>query len=80
MPEITNLSVRELREVPAGYRGLSRCMHETRRSYLFEYYGDELFIPKRSVVKVDGSYWAPAWAIESAKKFNAQRSAAIIHR
>lgn len=75
MPEITNLSVSELREVPPGYRGLSRCMNETRRSYLFEYYGHELFIPKRVVVKSGGSYWAPAWAIESAKKFNEERRA-----
>lgn len=75
MPEMHNLPVREVREVPSGYRGLSRCMHETQRSYLFEYYGDELFIPKRVVVKSGGSYWAPKWAIESAKKFNEDRRA-----
>lgn len=81
MPELTNLRVRSMPEVPPGYRGLSRCLDETLRAYLFEYYGHELFIPKRVVVEVDGSYWAPNWAIESAKKFNEeQRSRVITHR
>ncbi|CAM3841115.1 hypothetical protein AGRA671_26030 [Agrobacterium radiobacter] len=59
---------RELDEVPAGYRGLGRCLNSTHRAYLFEYYGHEVWIPKRSLVKAEGGFWGPAWAIESSKK------------
>lgn len=59
---------KELDEVPPGYRGLSQCLHETHRAYLFEYYGHEVWIPKKCLIKVDGSFWAPAWSIESSKK------------
>jgi hypothetical protein len=70
---ITNIVARELSEPPIAHRGLGRCLRETGKSYLFEYYGHELFIPKRVIVKAQGSYWAPAWAVENAKKFNEER-------
>lgn len=62
------ITARELDHPPAGYRGLGRCLHETHRAYLFEYYGDEVWVPKRVLVKAEGGFWAPAWTIESSKK------------
>jgi len=76
MPVIENPKARELDEVPPGHRGLGRCIHETRKSYLFEYFGHELFIPKSVLVRSQGSHWAPAWAIENAKKYNAEQKKA----
>lgn len=62
------VKARELNEVPAGYRGLGQCLHETHRAYLFQYYGHEVWIPKKVLVKAEGGFWAPAWTIESSKK------------
>ena len=63
---------RELDRVPQGYCGLGRCLNGTRKAYLFEYYGEELWIPKSKLVKAEGGYWAPPWTIKSAKKLNAE--------
>lgn len=57
-----------LDEVPPGHRGLGRCLHETDRAYLFEYYGDEVWIPKKVLVRAEGGMWAPQWAIKSSKE------------
>jgi hypothetical protein len=63
------VKAKELDEVPAGYRGLGPCLNETHRAYLFQYYGHEVWIPKKVLVKAEGGFWAPAWSIESSKKF-----------
>jgi hypothetical protein len=63
----TRIAARELDHPPAGYRGLGRCLNETQRAWLFEYYGHEVWIPKKSLVKAEGGFWGPAWAIESSK-------------
>lgn len=63
------IKAKELDEVPAGYRGLGPCLNETHRAYLFQYYGHEVWIPKKVLVKAEGGFWAPAWSIESSKKF-----------
>lgn len=63
------VKAKELDEVPAGYRGLGPCLNETHRAYLFQYYGQEVWIPKKVLVKAEGGFWAPAWSIESSKKF-----------
>lgn len=60
---------KELDHPPAGHRGLGRCLHETRRAWLFEYYGHEVWIPKRVLVKAEGGFWAPGWAIERSKNY-----------
>lgn len=60
---------KELSEVPAGYRGLGRCLNSTHRAYLFEYYGHEVWIPKKVLVKAEGGFWAPARLIESSKNY-----------
>lgn len=63
------VKAKELDEVPAGYRGLGPCLNETHRAYLFQYYGHEVWIPKKVLVKAEGGFWAPAWSIESSKNF-----------
>lgn len=63
------VKAKELDEVPAGYRGLGPCLNETHRAYLFQYYGHEVWIPKKVLVKAEGGFWAPAWSIESSKIF-----------
>lgn len=80
MPVIENPDVRDVTEVPAGYRGLGRCISETQRAYLFEYYGQELFIPKKVVVRCEGGCWAPKWAVESSQKYNSERAKGILMR
>lgn len=67
IPE-SRITARELAHPPAGYRGLGRCLNETQRAYLFEYYGHEVWIPKRSLVKAEGGFWGPGWAIDSSKE------------
>jgi hypothetical protein len=62
---------RELDHPPPGYRGLGQCLHESIRAYLFEYFGHEIWIPKKVLVKAEGSCWAPGWAIESGKNYKA---------
>ena len=62
-------AARELDEVPPGHRGLGKCLNETRKAYLFEYYGHEVWIPKRVLVKAEGWFWAPMWAIGSSMKY-----------
>ncbi len=62
------VTARELDHPPAGYRGLGQCLHETHRAYLFAYYGDEVWIPKKVLVRAEGGFWAPRWAVESSKK------------
>ncbi|MEH0291802.1 hypothetical protein V6R98_02235 [Agrobacterium sp. CCNWLW71] len=63
------VKAKELDEVPRGYRGLGPCLNETHRAYLFQYYGHEVWIPKKVLVKAEGGFWAPAWSIESSKNF-----------
>ncbi|KDR87692.1 hypothetical protein L905_19020 [Agrobacterium sp. TS43] len=63
------VKAKELDEVPRGYRGLGPCLNETHRAYLFQYYGHEVWIPKKVLVKAEGGFWAPAWAIDSSKNF-----------
>lgn len=59
---------------PPGYRTLDRWLgRETEKAALFLYYGHELWMPKRAVRWAEGSYHAPAWAIDSAKSMNANR-------
>ncbi len=69
---ISDPQVRERAEVPRGYRGLGRCIRESHsgKAFLFEYYGEELWIPKKTLVKAEGGYWTPMWAIESAQRFS----------
>lgn len=54
-------------EVPKGYRGLGNMVRETEKAALFDYYGWQVWIPKKAVVQCKGSYFAPAWAIDSSK-------------
>lgn len=63
---------RKLDEVPAGHRGLGRCLHETQKAYLFEYYGDEIWIPKKVLVEAEGGMWAPAWAVKKSKQYRSR--------
>lgn len=65
------LQVRHCNRVPGGYRGLGAFIRESfsGKAYLFDYYGHELWIPKKVLVEAEGGYWAPKWAVESAKKF-----------
>lgn len=68
------ITAKELDEIPSGYRGLGQCLHETHRAYLFQYYGHEVWIPKKVLVKAEGGFWAPPWTIESSKKHQAGHS------
>lgn len=65
---------RKLTYVPAGYRRLGHCLDESGsgKAYKFDYHGYKLWIPKKVLVRAEGGYWVPAWAIESAKKFAEQ--------
>lgn len=65
-----NINVSILDFVPAGYRQLQACLHESEKAYLFKYYMHELWIPKSRVIKCRGECWTPYDAIEQAKKFN----------
>lgn len=60
---------------PIGCRGLGRCLRESAsgKAYLFEYYGEQLWIPKKVLIFAEGGYWAPRWAVESAKEFAQNR-------
>lgn len=59
---------RKLDQVPPGHRGLGRCLHETQRAYLFEYYGREIWIPKKVLVEAEGSMWAPQWTVNPSRE------------
>ena len=69
---IENPKARELTYAPRGYRGLGRCLRESYsgKAYLFEYYGYTLWIPKKLLVKAEGGYFAPDWAVINAKNFS----------
>lgn len=60
--------------VPSGYRQLGRQIRETEKAILFDYYGHELFIPKKQVVQYKDEFWCPYPAIDRAKAFNMDRS------
>lgn len=64
-------AARRLDRVPPGYRGLGRFIRTSQsgKAQLFEYYGNELWIPSKRVVQAEGGYWAPDWAITSAKRW-----------
>ncbi len=66
--------MRSVNARPAGYRHLGKVLQQSEKAMLFEYYGWELWIPKNAVAKIRGvGYAAPAWAIDSAKDWRADR-------
>ena len=55
-------------EVPSGYRGVQKCERYTPKCVRVSYYGWDLLVPRKSVVKCGGQYWVQAWAIDAAKQ------------
>lgn len=70
---IEPVAAKHMDRAPMGCCGLGRCLRESGKAYLFEYYGEQLWIPKRVLIHAEGGYWAPRWAIESAKEFTRSR-------
>lgn len=72
-PPITG--IRDVWELPRGYRWLGECVRETEKAALFRYFGLQLWLPKVCTVLVLGkSYAAPAARIERAKEFTLGRA------
>jgi hypothetical protein len=58
---------------PPGHRTLGKLEAQTDRAMRFTYYGHQVWIPKRAIVKTPQGYCAPAWAIDSSKEYQSQR-------
>jgi hypothetical protein len=67
--------------VPSGYRMLGYFQNvQTEKGALFDYYGWQLWIPKRAIVWCYGRFHAPRWAIDGAKEFMARHPIEAIGR
>lgn len=52
-----------------GYREMGRLIRFTEKAALFDYYGEQIWVPIKLVRTLGDSVWAPGWAVESRKEY-----------
>ena len=67
--EETPIPIRTVAERPPGYLGLGKILGKTPKAVLVTYHAWVLWLPRKAVRRLNGkeTYFAPLWAIESAK-------------
>ena len=68
--EETPIPIRTVAGRPPGYRGLGKILDKTPKAVQVSYYKWVLWLPRKAVRRIRGVeiYFAPSWAIESAKE------------
>ena len=68
--EETPIRIRTVVERPSGYRKLGKILDKTPKGVQVSYYQWVLWLPRKAVRRIRGReiYFAPSWAIESAKE------------